>query len=117
MQHLCAHPWNPRGRSWTRPGSFLTSGPAPHHIAPREVFSHEGHDSFPTWIGKTSESRSIKLNQGQSKWIKPLNIVFENKAAERPQGVEPSSSRASAFLLLNFKNCACSDILACVKRV
>jgi hypothetical protein len=65
MQHFCAHRWNPRGRPGTTPSTAF-----------REAFSHEEYDGSRTWMGQTSESRSIKLNQGQSRWIKVKSIVF-----------------------------------------
>ena len=43
------------------------------------------YDGSRTGIEQTSESRSIKVNQAQSRWIKANNIVFENKLAGRPR--------------------------------
>jgi hypothetical protein len=75
MQHFCAYRWNPRGPSWTGPS------PAARGI-PIAALNRPGWSSgCRTWSDKTSESRSIKANQGQSRWIKPNNIVFENEAA------------------------------------
>jgi hypothetical protein len=73
MQHSCAHFRNPCGGSWTSPRQ-----------APSQAFRHEGYDTSRTGIGKTSKSRSIKANQGESRWIKANNIVFEIKRLAAP---------------------------------
>jgi hypothetical protein len=74
MQHFCAQRWNPDSRSWT--GSNQAPTGARRAAALREAFSHQGHNSFRTWMRQASESRSIKVNQGQSRWIKVKSIVF-----------------------------------------
>jgi len=72
MQHSCAYCWNLCGCLWTGPSRAFTSDPGPRALEQKGM-------------APASESRSIKVNQGQSRWIKVNSIVFEiNRLAARP---------------------------------
>jgi hypothetical protein len=60
--------------------------------ARRAAFSHQGYDSSRTWIGKASESKPIKVNQGESRWIK-VDQGIQYCFWDKPLGHPPAAWR------------------------